>query len=65
MTGEDIRNLRAEKKWSQKEMAEYLGVEQATVSRLERGEWPPSGPILRLLGLLRGDLGSLLPSEAA
>jgi DNA-binding transcriptional regulator YiaG len=41
--------MREGREWSQKQLGEYLGVEQATVSRLENDQWAPSGPILKLL----------------
>jgi DNA-binding transcriptional regulator YiaG len=45
----DIKTLRKERlKWTQEELASYLGVDRATVSRMETGQ-PPSGPIERLL----------------
>lgn len=41
--------LRKERlKWSQERLAEYLGVDRATVSRMETGQ-PPSGPVEKLL----------------
>jgi len=49
-----MKRLRDRMGWSQRQLAEFLGVEQATVSRIERGEWEPSGPVLKLLGLLAG-----------
>jgi transcriptional regulator with XRE-family HTH domain len=53
MTGEEIRKLREARGWSQRELGEYLGIEQATVSRLEAGLWPASGPVKRLLDSLK------------
>jgi len=52
MTGDEIKKLRTDRGWSQKQLGDYLGVEQATISRLERDEWKPSGPVQRLLALL-------------
>ena len=48
MTAKAIARLRKRLKISQAEMAERLGVDQATVSRLER-RGKPSGPVLKLL----------------
>lgn len=42
-----IRRLRGE--MSQQEMAERLGVDQATISRFETGKQTPSKPVLKLL----------------
>lgn len=47
--------LRLAKGWAQPQLAEYLGVTQATVSRLENGQ-DESGPVSRLLDLLEGQL---------
>lgn len=46
-----IERLRLALNWNQPRMAAYLGVRQATVSRLESGQ-PESGPVSRLLDLL-------------
>ena len=48
-TGDRIKQIREGHGWSQKRLAEYLGVQQATVSRLEAGQWAVPGPIQRLL----------------
>ena len=58
MKPKDIRKLRKSKEWSQRDMAEYLGVEQPTVCRLESGKNEPSKPVVKLLELLRQDIGS-------
>ena len=52
MTGDEIRKLRTDRKMSQRELGELLGIEQATVSRLENGEWEPSGPVKKLLEMM-------------
>lgn len=49
MTGDEIKSLREVRTWSQQKMAEELGIDQATVSRIERGVAEPSGPVKRLL----------------
>ena len=63
-----IERLRNAMNWTQPRMAEYLGVRQATVSRLENGQ-AESGPISRLLDQLEavvrevgGVASSSLPS---
>jgi len=50
-TDVDIRDLRRRKGWSQQQLAEFLGVDRSTVSRLENGQ-PPQGPVSRLLAIL-------------
>lgn len=43
--GQRIKAIRSVHGWSQKQMADAIGVEQATVSRLENDEWEPSRPV--------------------
>lgn len=50
----DIRALRAQLGWTQDQMAEYLGLDRSSVSRMESGQ-PPKGPTLRLLQSLIKD----------
>lgn len=45
--GEKIRLLRAEMNWSQKEVAEKIGADQAQISQYERGESIPSIGLLK------------------
>jgi transcriptional regulator with XRE-family HTH domain len=52
MSADDIKTLREANKWTQQQLAERLGVDQATVSRIERGEAQPSGPVKLLLNAL-------------
>ena len=52
MTGQEIKEMRIGLGWSQQKLGEYLGIEQATVSRLEADQWEPSGPVLKLLSML-------------
>ena len=47
----DVKAIRTQLKWSQGQMADYLGVDRSTVSRLENGQ-EASGPIRRLIELL-------------
>lgn len=49
MSENDIQSFRKRRGWSQQKLAEELGVDQATVSRIERGTAQPSGPVARLL----------------
>lgn len=51
MTTDQIKTFREARGWSQQELAAELGVDQATVSRIERGA-EPSKPVKRLLGIL-------------
>ncbi|MGH7720160.1 MAG: helix-turn-helix transcriptional regulator [Gemmatimonadaceae bacterium] len=59
--------LRAERRWSQGDLAEQLGVSRQTVNALERGKYDPSLPlaftIARLFGLRIEDIFD--PDEAA
>ena len=47
----DVRSVRTSLGWSQGRLAEYLGCDQSTVSRLENGG-RISGPIRQLLSRL-------------
>lgn len=49
----DLKSLRTRLGMSQQALADYLGVNQATVSRLEQGQ-RPSGPVLKLIEQLEG-----------
>lgn len=49
MTPELIKTTRMNRGLSQEAVAELIGVDQATVSRLERGELEPSKPVKKLL----------------
>ncbi len=40
-----LRVLRAERDWSQGELAEHLGVSRQTVNALETGKYDPSLPL--------------------
>lgn len=40
-----LRALRAERQWSQAELAEQLGVSRQTVNALETGKYDPSLPL--------------------
>ncbi len=40
-----LRVLRAEKRWSQAELAEHLGVSRQTVNAIETGKYDPSLPL--------------------
>lgn len=40
-----LRVLRAERKWSQAELAERLGVSRQTVNAVETGKYDPSLPL--------------------
>jgi putative transcriptional regulator len=49
-----LRTLRAERKWSQAELAEQLGVSRQTVNALEVGRYDPSLPLAFKLARLFG-----------
>lgn len=52
MSGDEIRGLRERLGWAQHQLADYLGITQATVSRLEANAWEPSEPVKKLLAIL-------------
>jgi putative transcriptional regulator len=49
-----LRDLRAERKWSQADLADRLGVSRQTINSIETGKYDPSLPlafeIARLFG---------------
>ncbi len=60
----DIRALRKKRlKWSQEQLAGYLGINRATVSRMEAGRLPPSGPVERLLRQLATEAPAIEAAE--
>ena len=54
MSPEAIKKFRESRKWSQQKLADELGIDQATVSRIERGS-EPRGPVKRLLERLMAE----------
>jgi len=44
----DIRALRLRLNWTQDQLAEFLGLDRSSVSRMENGQ-PPKGPTAKLL----------------
>ena len=56
MKPEAIKSFRKASNWSQSDLAQQLGVDQATVSRAERGV-PMARPAELLLHRLMGDVG--------
>ena len=47
----DVRALRRRHGWTQEQMADYLGLDRSSVSRIENGG-EISGPVSRLLTML-------------
>ena len=47
-----LRVLRAEREWSQAELAERLGVSRQTVNAIETGRYDPSLPLAFAIGRL-------------
>lgn len=47
-----LRVLRAERRWSQAELAERLGVSRQTVNAIETGRYDPSLPLAFSIGRL-------------
>lgn len=58
----DLIQLRKTHNWAQKQLAEQLGVDQATISRWENGA-PIKGPALRLIELLAQNAQSTMKEE--
>ena len=49
-----LRVLRAERRWSQADLAERLGVSRQTVNAIETGRYDPSLPLALAIGRLFG-----------
>ena len=49
MFNEKLRKIRKAKGLSQQKLEELIGVQQNTIGRLERKEYPPSYPTLQAL----------------
>ena len=47
-----LRELRAERQWSQGELAEKLGVSRQTINAIETEKYDPSLPLAFNIGLL-------------
>ncbi|KQU96471.1 helix-turn-helix transcriptional regulator [Devosia sp. Root105] len=60
---DEIKSFRKARGWSQTDLAERLGVDQATVSRIERGA-NMAGPVARLLAQLMAETTSEQASAA-
>lgn len=56
MNSQTIITLRTKRlKWTQEQLAGYLGIDRATVSRIENDKLPPSGPVAKLLNQLEAE----------
>ena len=49
-----LRVLRAERNWSQADLASHLGVSRQTVNSIENGKYDPSLPLALAIGKLFG-----------
>ena len=50
-----VKALRAEREWSQAELAKRLGVSRQTVNAIERGKYDPSLPLAFKLARVFGE----------
>lgn len=64
MTPNQIKALRETRQWNQAELAARLGIDQATVSRIERGTIAPSGPVRLLLEVISAERASRKPATS-
>ena len=55
MQPHEIKALRIERNMSQQDLAAKLGIDQATVSRIENDTLAPSRPVLRLLDVWKDE----------
>jgi putative transcriptional regulator len=51
-----LRVLRAERDWSQTDLADLLGVSRQTISSLEKGRYDPSLPLAFKIARLFGQM---------
>lgn len=61
----DILTLRKRLGWSQDRLAQHLGVDRSSVSRMEREKQPLSGPVAKLLDHLAAGTSVTPTSETA
>lgn len=63
-----LKRLRADRSWTQAQLAHELGVSRQTVNALEKGKFDPSLPlafkVARLFGLTIEEVFDPTPSEA-
>jgi putative transcriptional regulator len=61
-----LRVLRAERDWSQAELAERLGVSRQTVNAIENGKYDPSLPLaFKMAGLFDMPIEKIFEPEEA
>lgn len=61
-----IRLLRAERGWSQGDLAEHIGVSRQTVNAIENGRYDPSLPLaFRISGLFAQPIEQIFEYRAA
>ncbi|WP_298296922.1 helix-turn-helix transcriptional regulator [uncultured Litoreibacter sp.] len=60
-----IRVLRAERRWTQADLAKELGVSRNSVNAIENGKYDPSLPLaLRIAGLFGKTVEEIFEAEA-
>jgi putative transcriptional regulator len=60
-----LRVLRAEREWSQADLAERLGVSRQTVNALETGRYDPSLPLaFKIAHVFEGRIEDIFQDEA-
>lgn len=64
MTPDDIKALRKELSCTAKELAQALGIEQATVLAWEKGDLFPTKPIIDKMNALRAKGPGAIPKKA-
>ncbi|MGX5221239.1 MULTISPECIES: helix-turn-helix transcriptional regulator [Pseudomonas] len=60
-----LRALRAERKWSQQDLASMLGVSRQTINAIENGRYDPSLPLAFQIGrVFQQPIESIFDDEA-
>lgn len=63
LTNDDLRKWREARGMSQNDLAAKLGVDQSTVSRIERGELEPSSSVKIIFNAIIAPISAVAPTQ--